>query len=124
MSPDEINGQFTYCACQVVIQEAAQIYTAELEASVDYSAFLIMGADEILCLPDERIASAKQRIQWKKYNWLQWAISPSDLTFKGCIRWLLREPEGKDECVTIEEVYEVLDGRSQFHSPPPREDHA
>jgi hypothetical protein len=114
MSPNEIDRQLRYCACQVVIQEAAQIYTAELDTSVDYSAFLVMGSDEILCLPDERVASVKQGIQWKKYNWLQSAISPNDLTFKGCIRWLLREPEDEDDCVTIEEVCEVLEGRRQL----------
>ena len=42
-----------YCACQVVIQEAGQIYTAELEASVDYSAFLIMGAEQMADYYDE-----------------------------------------------------------------------
>ena len=81
---------------------------------MDYSAFLIIGADESLCLPDERMATAKQRIQWKKHNWLQWAASPSDVTFKGCIRWLLSEPEDEDDCVTPEEVFEVLDGRRCF----------
>ena len=115
MSPDEINRQLRYISCQVVIQEAAQIYTADFDPSMDYSAFVIIGADECLCLPNELTpASPKQRIQWKKHNWLQWATSASDLTFKGCIRWLLSEPEDEDDCASLEEVFEVLDGRRNF----------
>ena len=106
-------NQLTQIACNQVILQAARIYALDLEPSVNYSGFLVIGADEVLCLPDEITpASAKQRIQWQKYQWIRWASSPEDLTLMGCIRWLMiQSPEDDEDCVTLDQVREVLEGR-------------
>lgn len=116
MSLNPLERQLTQIACEQVILEAAKIYAADLEPSFDYSGFVIIGADEVLCLHDEVTpASAKQGIQWQKHQWIRWASSPRDLTFMGCIRWLMLQlPEDGEDCVTLDQVREVLDGRRNF----------
>jgi hypothetical protein len=83
---NQIERQLTQIACEQVILLAAKIYAATLDPDTDYAGFMVLGADEVLCLPDERTwASPQQRIQWQKYQWMNWASSPDDLTFLGCI---------------------------------------
>jgi hypothetical protein len=112
MSSNSIERELTQIACEQVILQAARIYAADLEPSVDYSAFLVIGADEVLCLPDELTpASAKQGIQWQKYQWIRWASFPRDLTLIGCIRWLmLSSSQDGEDCVCLDQVLEVLRG--------------
>jgi hypothetical protein len=110
---NQIDRQLTQIACHQVILQAAKIYAATLDPNTDYSGFVLIGADEILCLSDEvTLATPQQRIQWQKREWMNWASSPSDLTFFGCIQWLmLRSPDADDDdCVTMEQVLAVLAG--------------
>lgn len=109
----QIDRQLTQIACEQVILHAAKVYTAILDPDTDYAGFMVLGADEVLCLPDERTcASPQQRIQWQKRQWMNWASLPSDLTFFGCIRWIMLPSPNDDEdgCVTIDQVYAVLAG--------------
>lgn len=115
MSPDPLERQLTQIACEQVILESAKIYAADLEPSIDYSGFVIIGAGEVLCLPDEITpASAKQRIQWQKAQWIRWASSSRDLTLLGCIRWLMLQFPEDEDCVTFDQVREVIEGRRNF----------
>lgn len=113
---DHIEKQFTQAACETVIIKAASIYIAEQPPNRDFSAYMLMGMDKVLCRPDETMAGPLERIQWSKWKWLQWATSPSDLTFIGCIRFILSDAEGEDgddeDCVSLEDVLLVLSGRS------------
>jgi hypothetical protein len=110
----QIDRQLTQIACDQVILQAAKIYAATLDPNTDYSGFLIIGADKILCLSDEDTpASPQQRIQWQKSEWMNWASSPNDLTFLGCIQWLMlpdADDADDDDCVTLEQVLAVLAG--------------
>ena len=109
---NSIEDQLRRIACESVILQAAQIHSAELDNSVDYGKFMIMGADKILCTPDEEIASQRERLQWTKWRYLSWACSPGDLTLSGCIRFLLDDGDDEDpDSVTIEEVMAVLKGK-------------
>ena len=111
---NQLERQLTQIACHQVILQAAKIYTATLDPDTDYLGFVLIGADEILCLSDEvTLASPQQRIQWQKREWMNWATSPSDLTLYGCIRWIMLsspDGDGDDDCVTIEQVCAVLAG--------------
>jgi hypothetical protein len=109
---NQIERQLKQFACEQVILLAAKIYAATLDPDTDYAGFMVLGADEVLCLPDERTcASPQQRIQWRKYQWMNWAFSSSDLTLHGCIRWLmLPSPDDNEDCITLEQVYGVLGG--------------
>ena len=103
----------TQIACHQVILQAAKICAATLDPGTDYSGFVLIGTDEILCLSDEvTVASPQQRIQWQKRQWMNWATSPSDLTFLGCTRWLMlpSPDDGDEDAVTIEQVCAVLAG--------------
>jgi hypothetical protein len=104
--------QFRHIACECTINQAAKVYAAELDSSVDYGGFMIMGSDEIVCTHDEKIASPRKQLEWKKWRWLRWASGPNDLTLLGCIRFLIEEgqDEDPDDCVTFEEVLLVLKG--------------
>ncbi len=110
---DQITAQLTQIACEGVIKEAAQVYAASIDPAVDYGSYMIMGADAILCRPDERIASSKERLQWKKWKWFRWASAPADLTLHGCIRFLMQDCEEEvceEDALTLEQVFFVLDG--------------
>jgi hypothetical protein len=107
-----IEDQLKQIACEGTINQAAKVYAAELDSSVDYGGFMTMGSDEIVCTPDEKIASPRKRLEWTKWRWLRWASGPNDLTLLGCIRFLIEEgqDEDPDGCVTFEEVLLVLKG--------------
>ena len=108
-----IEDQLRRIACERTIYEAARVYAAELDSSIDYGGFMLMGFDEIACTPDENIASRRRRIEWTKWRWLKWACSPSDITLAGCIRFLVQEEwqsEDPEDSVTVEEVLAVLKG--------------
>jgi hypothetical protein len=109
----QIDRQLSQIACDQVILHAAKVYAANLDPNIDYGGFIVIGADECLCLPDEQTpVSPKQRLEYQKREWMNWASSPNDLTFLGCIQWLmLRSPDADDEdCVTMEQVLAVLAG--------------
>ena len=111
---NQLERQLTQIACEQVILHAAKIYTETLDPDTDYTGFVVLGADQILCLPDEATsASLKQRIEWQKHQWMGWATSPSDTTLYGCIRWIMLsspDDDDDDDCVTIEQVCAVLAG--------------
>jgi hypothetical protein len=107
-----IEDQLRRIACETTINQAAKVYAAELDSSVDYGGFVIMGSDAVVCTPDEKIASRRERLEWTKWRWLRWACSPSDITLAGCIRFLVEEGQIEDpeDSVTVEEVLAVLKG--------------
>jgi hypothetical protein len=109
---NQLERQLTQTACEQVILHAAKVYTATLDPSIDYSGFSVVGVDQCLIQPDQVPASPQQRIQWQKYQWMNWAASPSDLTLHGCIQWaMLPLPsDGDDDFVTTEQVCAVLAG--------------
>jgi hypothetical protein len=108
----QIDRQLRKIACDQVILHAAKIYAANLDPSIDYGSFIVIGADKCLCLPDEQTpVLPKQRLEYQKREWMNWASSSSDLTLHGYIRWLmLPSPDDHEDCVTLEQVYGVLEG--------------
>lgn len=119
MTPEDlIWARHLYDTCKHVIVHACQVYTAEQNPNVDYSTFCLIGADEVLCKQDEVTAcTAYERLQWVKWRWLQWATSPSDLTFTGCLKFILGWSNGappsddEEDIVTFDDVMEVLRGK-------------
>jgi hypothetical protein len=108
---NSIEDEMRWIACEGLISHAAKVYSAELDSSVDYGGFMTIGADEILCTADEKIASRREQLQWTKWRYLAWACSPGDLTFSGCIRFLVKDCADEDpDPVTVEEVMAVLKG--------------
>ena len=115
---DPIETQLRRIACSNVIEFAAKIYAAEIDKNVDYSAFLVIGADKILTVNEIDQATRKETIQWNKWLWLKQASSASELTLKGCIAWYMQKlqaGEPDEFTVTIEEVFAVLDGTSSSY---------
>ena len=112
-----IETQLRRIACSTVIEFAAKVYAAEIDKNVDYSAFLVIGADKILTTNEFNQATRKETIQWNKWLWLKQASPASELTLKGCIAWYMQklQADEPEESVTIEEVFAVLDGSSSSY---------
>lgn len=109
----DLEAQLTTIACEHIIFRAAQVYAAELCPATNYKAFAYFGADYILCDESERPVTLAQIIQWEKWCWLGWAACPSDLTLRGCIRFLLQkdvESDDAEDAVSLEQVLAVLKG--------------
>jgi hypothetical protein len=115
----QIDRQLTQIACDQVILHAAKVYAANLDPNIDYGGFIVIGAEECLCLPDVRTpVSNKQRLERQKHERINWASSPDDLTFLGCIQWLmlrLYDEDDDGDAVTMKQVLAVLEGHRFFN---------
>jgi hypothetical protein len=103
----EITRQLTLIACRNVIHQAASILKAgRLDNANDY---MTMGADEVLCRPDESIATLAEKYAYERHCCCKdLAIASDDLTLMHCIQWLLKDSDEDDDVVSLDEVYAVI----------------
>ena len=121
INPEQIERELRVIACERIIVKAGRIYTAQPSQDIDYSKYLIIGSDHVLMRPDERTpVSSVERYQYMKWRWMKWASSPADLTFLGCIRFILKcdcnghlydhKEEDDEDCISFNDVLKSLRG--------------
>lgn len=102
---EELDRDLKRIACRYVIHDAASMLKADPLSDAD--GYQYMGADEVLCRPDESIATAQERYSFQQHCCCRdQGVAPDDLTLLDCIRWILRgeADEYDDDRVSVDEV--------------------
>lgn len=103
---EDLDRQMTRIACQAVIHQAAAMLKAEQLSNAD--GYMTMGADGILCRPDESIATAAERYAYQQHCCCRdLGIPRDDLTLLDCISWICRDSDDDEDTVSIDEVLAV-----------------